>query len=148
MWRFVDHRARSLLTGTAAIIGLLLIGCALTACSDDEATAVVIPFEGAPVTAAIEGKILVITNDSEDVIYHRIFPTDILPVIEWAPCIAPETCPTELRIDPGEEKQTALGSIVREGTESITVFWWTYLEKAPGASVPPMEMHEMSVPLS
>jgi hypothetical protein len=143
----VDHRARSFLARTAAKIGLLLFCCSLIACSDDEAIPVVMPFEGASVTAAIEGNTLVVTNHSDDVVYHRIFPADILPVIEWAPCIAPETCPSELRIDPGEEKQTALGSIVREGTESIAVFWWIYLEKAPGASVPPMEMHEMSVPL-
>lgn len=143
----VDVRVRFLLNGLAAAFGLLLVGCSLIACSDEKATPVVIPFEGAPLTAAIDGQMLVIVNNSENTLYHRVFPTDILPAIEWAPCIAPERCPAEQRIDSGDEKRIALRAIVREQTESITIFWWIYLEKAPGASVPPMEMAEISVPL-
>ena len=143
----VDLGVRFLPNGLLAILGLFLVGCSLIAGSDEVATPLVIPFEGAPVTAVVEGGMLVITNNTENAIYQRIFPTDILPVIEWAPCIAPETCPAEQRIDSEGEKQIALKEIVREQTESITVFWWTYLEKVPGASIPPMEMTEISVPL-
>ena len=143
----VDIRVRFLLNGLTAAFGLLLVGCSLFAGSHEKATPVVIPFDGAPVTAAVDGKMLVIVNNSENTIYHRVFPTDILPAIEWAPCIAPERCPAEERIDSGEEKRIALRAIVREQSESITVFWWTYLEKLPGASVPPMEMDEISVPV-
>ena len=147
MRSMVDVRIRFLLNGLAVAFGLLLAGCSLIAGSHEKATTVVIPFEGASVTAAVDGKMLVITNNSEKPIYHFIFPTDFLPVIEWAPCITPESCPAEHRIDSGDEKRIALRTIVREQTESITVFWWTYLEKLPGATVPPLEMVEIIVPL-
>lgn len=147
MRHIIDLRGRYLLNGLTVIFGLLFLGCSLVACSDEKAAPVVIPFEGAPVTAAVDGKMLVVSNNTANVIYQRVFPTDILPVIEWAPCIAPEICPAEQRIDPGNEKEINLRDIVREQTLSITVFWWTYLEKAPGASVPPMEMDEIRVPI-
>lgn len=147
MRSIVDARVLFLLNGLAVIFGLLLVGCSLIADIGEKATPVVFPFDGAPVTAIVDGNTLVIVNNSENTIYHRVFPTDILPVIEWAPCIAPERCPAEERIDSGEEKRIALRAIVREQTESITVFWWTYQEKVPGATVPPMEMDEISVPL-
>jgi hypothetical protein len=88
---------------------------------------------------------MVIANNGSDDIYFLIFPTEILPVIEWAPCIAPETCPAEQLIRPGEEKQIAVKTIVRNDTESMTLFWWRYLEKKPGASVPPLKMEEIEV---
>jgi len=147
MRHIVDVRVRHLLIGLVAILGLLIAGCSLITGSDERAAPVSFPFAGAPVTAAVDGKVLVITNNTENAIYHRIFPTDILPAIEWAPCIAPETCPAEQRIDSGGENRINLREIVREQTESITVFWWIYLEKAPGATVPPLEMDEISVPL-
>jgi hypothetical protein len=113
----------------------------------DKATSVVNPFVGAPVTAAIDGKTLIIANNTDETVYHLVLPTDILPVIEWAPCLAPEACPAEQRIEPGDEKRIAINSVVREETESITVFWWGYLKKLPGTSIPPMEMDEIVVPL-
>ena len=147
MRHIIELRGRYLLNGLKVILGLLLLGCSLVACSDEEAAPVVFPFEGASVTAAVDGKMLVIANNGENAIYQQVFPSDILPVIEWAPCIAPETCPAEQRIDPGNEKQINLREFVSEQTESITVFWWVYLEKAPGATVPPMEMDEIRVPM-
>lgn len=59
--------------------------------------------------------------------------------------MAPEVCPAEQQVNPGEEKQIALKTIVDDDTQSITLFWWRYLEKRPGASVPPMEMEELEV---
>jgi hypothetical protein len=143
----VGAMVRFLVKVLAIAIYLLFVGCSLLSGSREEAATVVSPFRGAPVTAAIDGKVLVITNNTEKTIYHQIFPTEILPVIEWAPCIAPDSCPAEQKIDPGDEKRIAVKSIAGEETESITVFWWTYLEKVPGASVPPLEMDELVVPL-
>jgi len=147
MTNIVDAKVRFLVNGLVATFGLLLVGCSLVSGSHEEATPAVNPFVGAPVTAAIDGKTLIIANDTEETIYHLVFATDILPVIEWAPCIAPESCPAEQRIDSGDEKRIAIKSIVREETESITVFWWTYLEKLPDASIPPIDMDEFIVPL-
>lgn len=103
----VDVRLQFLLNELAAAFGLLLVGCPLIAGSHEKATPVVIPYEGAPLTAAVDGEMLVIVNNSENTLYHRIFPTDILPAIEWAPSIAPERCPAEQRIDFGHEKRIA-----------------------------------------
>ena len=136
-----------LLTGwpTAAI--LLLVSCSLLPGAREEEPPAVYPSENAPVTVTAGGNRLIIGNHTDEEIYHRIFPSEILPVIEWAPCIAPESCPADERIEPGGQKEIAVREIVRENTESITVFWWRYLEKLPGASVPPMEMEEIVVPL-
>lgn len=143
----VEAMIRFLTIVLVAAFGLLIAGCSLKPGPQDKVEPVVQPYAGASVTAVIDGKTLVITNNSQKTIFHQIFPTDLLAVIEWAPCIAPESCSDDQRIDPGDEKRTAVKSIVGEDTESITVFWWTYLEKLPGASVPPMEMDEFVVPL-
>jgi hypothetical protein len=130
-----------------AVGGLLLLGLAIVAGCQDRSAPIIAPYAGAPVTVSVDGERLVISNNTADTIYFRSFPTEILPVIEWAPCIAPEVCPVEQRIGSGEVKEIALKTIVREGTESITVYWWHYLERRPGASVPPMEMAEIKIAL-
>ena len=125
-----------------AAAGVMMVGCSLVG---GKTPVVIRPYEGAPVTAAVDGRTLIVANNMTKRIYLRVFPTDILAVIEWAPCIAPETCPDNQAIDPGGEKNIKVGDIARDETESITVYWWRYLEKAPGASVPPMEMDEIVV---
>ena len=134
---------RFLLKGLLVAFTLLIEGCSVIPTSKDNVTPFIIPFEGAPVTVTIHNDRLVIANNRPDIIYYRIFPTEILPVIEWSPCMAPEVCPAEQQVNPGEEKQIALKTIVGDDTQSITLFWWRYLEKRPGASVPPMEMEEI-----
>lgn len=136
-----------MLKGLLVIFGVLTVACSSLTISRKDVEPSIVPYEGAPVTVTIRSGTLIIANNGLDDIYIRVFPTDILPVIEWAPCIAPETCPAEQHIRPGEEKQIALKTIVRNDTESITLFWWRYLEKKPGASVPPLEMEEIEVML-
>jgi hypothetical protein len=139
------NRAGIIVCISLVTIGLLIVGCSFGTALGGKATVVVSPFEGAPVTAGVDGRTLIVTNNMQNRIYHRVFPTDILPAIEWAPCIAPETCPADQEIDPGDEKRVKVSDIIREETESITVYWWRYLEKAPGASVPPLELDEIVV---
>jgi hypothetical protein len=145
MTRDCDNGAGIIFTISLVAIGLLIVGCSFGTALGGEATIVVSPFDGAPVTAGVDGRTLVVTNNMPDRIYHLVFPTEILAFIEWAPCIAPETCPADQGIDPGDEKQVKVSDIIREETESITVYWWHYLEKAPGASIPPMEMDEIVI---
>ncbi len=128
----------------AAVTGFLVAGCSIA--RGEEAIGLN-PYEGAPVTAGVDGNTLIVTNNMSNPVYIRVFPTDILPAIEWAPCIAPETCPADQAIERGEEKRYRVKELVREESESITVFWWRYLEKRPGASIPPMELDEIIVPL-
>ena len=90
----VDKAKRVFTMWSAA--ALLLIGACLGSVGCDKSPSpVVMPHEGAPVTAVIEGKNLFLTNNMPNNIYHIVYPTDILPAIEWAPCIAPEGCPAE-----------------------------------------------------
>lgn len=131
--------------GLLALFGILTVACSASTSSMKNVTPTVVPYEGAPVTVTIQWNVLVIANNSPESIYYRIFPSEILPVIEWAPCIAPETCPADQQISSGEERRIALKTIIRNDTESITLFWWRYLEKMPGASVPPLEMEELEV---
>jgi len=107
----------------------------------------VFPAEGAAVTATVDRGKLTLTNNSLNTIYFRIFPTEILPVIEWAPCIAPEVCPAEETIEPGSKTQIPLRNIIEDNTESITVFWWRFLDKQPGATIPPMALEEFVIEL-
>lgn len=142
------HTSRHLLPSRfVAAGGLLLLALAIVAGCQGRSATIIAPYAGAPVTVSVDGRQLVISNNTANTIYFRSFPTEILPAIEWAPCIAPEVCPVEQRIGSGEAKEIALKTIVRDGTESITVYWWRYLEKRPRASVPPMEMAEIKMAL-
>ncbi len=129
------------------LLGLLLAGCSSIRSARRSVGPTVFPAEGAAVTATVGRDKLTLSNNSSDTIYFRIFPTEILPVIEWAPCIAPEVCPAEETIDPGSESQIPLRNIVEDSAESITVFYWRFLDKRPGASVPPMALEEFLIEL-
>jgi hypothetical protein len=128
------------------ILGLQLLCGMLLGCTKKASPPAVYPSTDAPVTAEIDGSTLLITNNSDQAIYHRILPTEILPVIEWAPCLAPETCPAAQTVLPGEQQRIAINSVARDGSESISVFWWIYLQKLPGASIPPLEMNDFELP--
>lgn len=132
---------------SAIAFGLIIVGLAVAGCSRSSSPPKTYPTSDSLVTAAIDGGSFTLSNNSDKTIYHRVFPTEILPVIEWAPCLAPETCPKEEKIDPGDSKRISLRSVVGDATESITIFWWIYLDKVPGASIPPMEMNEFVLPL-
>ena len=137
---------RTLITSVLWAV-VFLTGCILASDPPATGTPIVRPSKGAPVTVTLDGQMLIIANNTPEAIYFMPFPSDILPVIEWAPCLAPEDCPAKQRVDPGTEQPMELGSIAAEGTEEITVFWWRFLEKAPGATVPPMEMEEIALVL-
>jgi len=147
MGRNIGSATRYILIGLLLAVIFLLTGCSLANEQPATGPPIVRPFEGAPVTVTLDGQSLIIANHSSDTVYHLAFPSEILPAIEWAPCLSPEVCPAEQRIDPGAEKRIELRSIAAEGTEEIAVFWWRFLEKLPGAAVPPMELEEIKIGL-
>ena len=147
MGRNISTATRYLLIGLLLPAIILLTGCSLVNEQLATGTPIVGPFKNAPVTVTLDGQTLIIANHTPDTVYHLAFPSEILPAIEWAPCLSPEVCPAEQRIDPGVEKRIELRSIAAEGTEEITVFWWRFLEKLPGAAVPPMELEEIKIGL-
>lgn len=129
------------------VVAFLLTGCVLASEPAATGTGKVLPFEGALVTVTLDGQTLIIANHTTETVYHLVLPSETLPFIEWAPCLAPEVCLAEQRIDAGAEKRIELPGIAAEGTDEITVFWWRFLEKEPGASIPPLELEEITVVL-
>ncbi len=81
---------------------LLVNGCGFAGGPAATGTAIVSPFKGAPVTVTLNGRTLIVANHTSDNLYYVAYPSEILPVIEWAPCLAPELCPAEQRIESGQ----------------------------------------------
>ncbi len=97
----------------------------LAACGGKEPAAPIIASQpGAPVTVTLSGDELIVANNTAGPIYQRLFPSEVLAFIEWAPCWQPEQCPDEEPIAAGEARTTSLKSIVERDTEAITLFWW------------------------
>jgi hypothetical protein len=110
----------------AALAALLLLACSAgrgrpTPTPVSSATATVAP--AGPVSAALSGGELAITNGSPATIYYAVYRQEVLPLIEWAPCDHPQRCGQE-RIRPGESVRLPLATVAKEGTEVVAVFWW------------------------
>ena len=98
----------------------------LAACTDNTPAEPIIASQpGASVTVTLSGDELIVANNTAGPIYQRIFPSEILPFIEWAPCWRPEQCPEEKPIAAGEARTFSLKSIAERDTEAITLFWWS-----------------------
>lgn len=129
-----------------ALVSVLVSSCTSSLWRTGPAAPILRPYANAPVTMEIAASALTISNNTEDVIYHVVFPVEILPRIEWAPCRAADRCSPELKIEPGAQKIYRLDSIVDEGTEEIVVYWWKLLKNADGGYEPP-EIEEVRVPV-
>lgn len=103
----------------------LMAAMLIAGCAADPGPPILYPKAGAPVTVALDSETLLVTNHSSRPIYYTIFPTEILPLIEWAPCWHPDQCPDETPIPPDGERQLPLSGIIEKKTESVTFFWWT-----------------------
>lgn len=87
---------------------------------------------GEPVSVIVSGDELIITNNTTSAIYYVVFPQEILPLIEWAPCQHPADC-AEIKIEAGQSVQLSLHIIADANTTIITVFWWHLIEKTDGS---------------
>lgn len=128
------------------VVSVLVSSCAGTLGRTMTVAPIIRPHPNAPVTVKISSLELTISNNTEGVIYHVVFPAEILPVIKWAPCLVPDRCDPELKIAPGDQKVYRLDSIANESTEELVVYWWILLENAEGGYEPP-EIQEVRVPL-
>jgi len=127
------------------VLSVIVSACTTTMGRTGKPAPITRPFPNAPVTVEITESALIISNNSEDVIYHVLFPMEILPRIEWAPCMEPDRCDSSLKIDAGEQKTYRLESVVDKGTEELVVFWWWLMEVEGGYEQP--EIQEVRVPL-
>ncbi len=128
------------------VVGVLVSSCAGTLGRAMTAAPIIRPHPNAPVTLEISSVELTISNNTEGVIYHVVFPAEILPVIKWAPCLVLDRCDPGLKIAPGDQKVYRLDSIANEGTEELVVYWWRLLKNAEGGYEPP-ELEEVRVPV-
>jgi hypothetical protein len=112
-----------------------------------QTTSGVFPHDGAPVTAHILRDDLVVANHRPNEIFHVIFPSEILPLIEWAPCWEPDRCDESLRIGPDGSKTYSIASLKEEETRELSLFWWEliYDETLSGYRWP--EAERVTIPL-
>ena len=68
-----------------------------------------------------------IKNIGSQDLYYQIIPSEVLPLIEWAPCDAPAACDNLL--ESGEEIQFALNDLRDKDTVELSFFWWHLLEQ-------------------
>ena len=119
----------------------LLLLLFLVACIDNTpAEPIIAPEPGAPVTATLTGDEMVVANNTAEPIYQRIFPSEILPFIEWAPCWYPEQCPDEKPIAAGKSQTFSLKAIQERDTEAITIFWWPLPGPQTGIDINEIEL--------
>ena len=64
-----------------------------------------------------------ISNHTALPIYYQVFPTELLPLIDWAPCHTDESC-QNIQIPPSESLTFQFENVAERDSESITVFWW------------------------
>lgn len=81
-------------------------------------------------TASSPVQVTVLTSDEFSIlnntlapIYYQQFPTEVLPLIDWAPCQLLEDC-QNIEILPGNAKTFLFSDIQDRGSESISLFWW------------------------
>ncbi|MCH7663736.1 MAG: hypothetical protein IH859_07695 [Chloroflexi bacterium] len=75
-----------------------------------------------------------LSNHSALPIYYQVFPTELLPLIDWAPCETDESC-REIQILPSQSLTFRFDDTAQRDTESISVFWWQR-ESDPGQHNP------------
>jgi hypothetical protein len=138
--RIFDYLGRVVITGGLSLVIILLVA----GCAADSSPPILYPDAGAPVTAALDGNALLVTNDTSKPVYHIVFPTETLPLIEWVPCWHPVQCPDQTPIPPGDERRIPLRGIIEKETESVTFFWWHMPDDITEL---PVMVEEFQVPL-
>jgi len=106
---------------------------------------VIAPYPGAPVEVLLTADTLSVTNNTSTPIYHFIVPSEMLPVIEWAPCSSPDRCSPDVTIPASATHSFLLADLLREETVMLSVFWWQ-LDEEEGQSSPQVEWIEVRIP--
>lgn len=124
----------------------LIAACVLGACSRSISPAPVIaPYPGAPLEVLLAAETLSLTNNTSTPIYHFIVPSELLPVIEWAPCSSPDRCSPEGTLSASATQSFLLADLLQEDTDMLSVFWWQ-LDEQNAQSSPQVEWIEVRIP--
>lgn len=119
-----------------AIVGV----AALVACSDAVGPAVV-----SDILMAREADgYLELENRSGATVYTFAADRDLLPVLDWAPCVDPATC---AGIEPGTVRRTALGQILANDRRhaEIAVYHWQLVPSTSGSGYQPDSIRQLIV---
>jgi hypothetical protein len=109
--------------GGRATISLVIFLCVtlglISACTD-------FGEEPQPLSAYGDGQYLRLTNSTEDTLYYFFLPTNLVPIVDWVPCITPSACTD--RVMPRGRVAIAYQDfwwLKNEGSyANITIFWW------------------------
>lgn len=82
------------------------------------------PGSSAPVQVTVlSSDQFTINNQTAVPIYYQVFPTDLLPLIDWAPCESDKTC-LQIIILVSQSITLQFESVAGRDTQSISIYWW------------------------
>jgi hypothetical protein len=71
-----------------------------------------------------------LSNHTNAPVYYVIYPSEILPRIEWYPCNHPDRCGGEF-IEVNSSVTLDIHQLAEVDTETLAIFWW-HLEAING----------------
>lgn len=85
------------------------------------------------VTARAVDGYLEVENRSDATVYTFVADRDLLPVLDWIPCVDPATCDG---IEPGTVRRTALGQVLANDRRNaeIVVYHWRLVPATGGGT--------------
>ena len=137
--RLNDKGVKPLVSSSGRIVFVILAVALLSGCASGQAPTaiptIVYPDSSAVVQVTVISKDeFTLSNHSALPVYHQVFPTELLPLIDWAPCETDETC-RQIQILPSQSLTFRFEEVAERATISITVFWWQR-ESDPGQHNP------------
>lgn len=116
------------ITNLMLMLTALLLSSCVSRQTPTPLPTVIYPAASAPVQIIVlSTDEFVVTNHTLAPIYYQLFPTEILPLIDWASCESPAAC-QDVQILPEQSKTFPFSGIQDKGSESISLFWWHILE--------------------
>ena len=83
-----------------------------------------------PISVRVADSEITLSNHTDATAYYVIYPSEILPRIEWYPCNHPERC-GESFIEVDTSVTLDIHNIAEKNTETLAIFWW-HLEATNG----------------
>jgi hypothetical protein len=110
------------LTSLLILLGFIFSGCAASPLAGFTPSAYFSLNQDVSISV-VSPSVFQISNDTEAPIYTMIFPTELLPLIDWAPCETLETC-AGTGIPAGNSREFNFETFVDGDTDLLTIFWW------------------------
>lgn len=123
-----NKQPRLLITNLLLMLAALLISSCASRQTPTPLPTVIYPAASAPVQITVlSPDQFAVTNHTLAPIYYQLFPTELLPLIDWASCESPAAC-QDVQILPEASISFPFSTIKDKGSESISLFWWHIFE--------------------